>query len=320
MKKNLSLMSLIVSLLMGCLPDEDISSLKIKVLNLETLTQSQEVKIKQLEKNMSELEKRVDAEISQKFLQTQTKLLRDLEELRKEVVALQGKMDDLTFQQEGERKGQIKAIEDLRTRIETVEVKIKEVEKKVLEKSSNQTPTDKGSFDNATTSQLTTQGKSNETLSSERRKENTITQVQPSDKVKTQEETSKNEKKDGLKEEELYHKAHTLYSKGDLKGARSLWEEYLKRFPKGKWVGQTYFYIGETYFKEKDYESAILSYQKLIEMPGPNPLKPKAMLRQGDAFLNLKDKKAAQIIYKKIIQNFPGTPEAKEAEQKLKEL
>lgn len=60
--------------------------------------------------------------------------------------------------------------------------------------------------------------------------------------------------------------------------------------------------------------------KKLIELPGPNPLKAKAMLRQGDAFLALKDKKAAQILFKKVIQNYPGTEEAKEAQKKIKEL
>lgn len=315
MKKSLSLMAIIVGLLMGCMTNEEMTSLKIKLINLETVTQSQEEKIKQLEKNMAELEKRIDANISQKFMQAQSKLLVDLEELRKEVVALQGRVDELTFQQEGERNTQLKAIEDLRTRLEMMEVKIKEVEKKVLEKSSKETSTESSTTYNATTynatlPQPTTQGKSNETAPSEKGKGDT----------KTQEERTKNEKKEDLKEEELYHKAYSLFSKGDIKGARSLWEEYLKRFPKGKWVGQTYFYIGETYFKEKDYEAAILSYQKLIELPGPNPLKPKAMLRQADAFLNLKDKKAAEILYRKIKQIFPGTQEAKEAERKLKEL
>ncbi|MFN4132694.1 MAG: tetratricopeptide repeat protein [Caldimicrobium sp.] len=42
------------------------------------------------------------------------------------------------------------------------------------------------------------------------------------------------------------------------------------------------------------------------------------MLRQAEAFLALKDKKAAQVLYKKIIQTYPGSSEAKEAEKKLK--
>ncbi|MFN3567404.1 MAG: tetratricopeptide repeat protein [Caldimicrobium sp.] len=284
MKKSLSLMAIIVGLLMGCMTNEEMKSLKIKLINLETVTQSQEEKIKQLEKNMAELEKRIDANISQKFMQVQSKLLVDLEDLRKEVVALQGRVDELTFQQEGERKTQLKAIEDLRTRLETMEVKIKEMEDKIKEV------------------------------------ENKVLEKLSKESSTTHEEMTKNEKKDDLKEEELYHKAYSLFSKGDIKGARSLWEEYLKRFPKGKWVGQTFFYIGETYFKEKDYEAAILSYQKLIDLPEPNPLKPKAMLRQADAFLNLKDKKAAKILYRRIQQMFPGTPEAKEAANKLKEL
>ena len=54
-----------------------------------------------------------------------------------------------------------------------------------------------------------------------------------------------------LNEAELYEKAYSYYQKGDFKNARKLFEEYIERFPKGKWIGQAYFWIGESYFKEK---------------------------------------------------------------------
>ncbi|MFN3921947.1 MAG: tetratricopeptide repeat protein [Caldimicrobium sp.] len=305
MKKYFALLCLITPLLGGCVASSDeFNTFKIKLLNLETLTQQQEVQLSALEKRINEVEKRLDEvekkvsqEIAQKFLQSQSKILADIEETRKEVATLQGKIDEMTFQQEGERKSQIKTIEDLKARIEALELRIKELEKANTEKSSNQTSQEQ----TQTPSQM-----------------EKPTPLKEQETQKTENTTISSFSKETLSEEDLYQRAYSLYSKGDLKGARSLWELYLTRFPKGKWVGQTYFYIGETYFREKDYESAILSYQKLIEMPGPNPLKPKAMLRQADAFLALKDKRAAQVLYKKIIQTYPASPEAKEAEKKLK--
>ncbi|MCC6048532.1 MAG: tol-pal system protein YbgF, partial [Thermodesulfobacterium sp.] len=123
-----------------------------------------------------------------------------------------------------------------------------------------------------------------------------------------------------LKEEDLFQQAYLYFQKGDYRLARSYWEEYLKRYPKGRWVGQTYYWLGETYFKEKNYEEAIIYYQKLIDLPEPNPFKPKAMLKQAEAFLQLKDKKAAEVVLKKLVKTFPGTQEAKEGEKILKGL
>ena len=297
MKKHLLWIGFFSLLLGGCLASNDeINTLKIKLLNLETTTQNHETRISSLEKKLEDLERRVHEEFSQKFIQAQSKVLADIEETRKEIAVLQGKIDEITFQQEGEKKSQLKTLDDLKTRIEALDLKIKDLEAKMKEQEkllqerpSNQTAT------NATISPPATEKK-----------------PLPSEPQASAKEI--------LKEEDLYQKAYSLYAKGDLKGARSLWEEYLKQYPTGKWVGQSHFYIGDIHFKEKDYESAILEYQRVIELPGPNPLKPKAMLKQAEAFLALKDKKAAQILYKKIIQNYPGTPEAKEAERKLKAL
>ncbi|NAZ29737.1 MAG: tol-pal system protein YbgF, partial [Caldimicrobium sp.] len=135
-----------------------------------------------------------------------------------------------------------------------------------------------------------------------------------------QEKAKQQEVPKNLKEEDLFQQAYLYFQKGDYRLARSYWEEYLKRYPKGRWVGQTYYWLGETYFKEKNYEEAIIYYQKLIDLPEPNPFKPKAMLKQAEAFLQLKDKKAAEVVLKKLVKTFPGTQEAKEGEKILKGL
>ena len=120
-----------------------------------------------------------------------------------------------------------------------------------------------------------------------------------------------------LTEAELYEKAFNYYKQGEFTKALSAFKEYLQRFPNGKWIGQAYFWIGECYFHLKDYEEAILSYEKLIEMPEFHPLKPAALFRQALAFKKLGDNEAYQIILKKLIQTFPYSKEALKAKQLL---
>ncbi len=300
MKKFYLLISMLFAL-SGCIPamqDDEFSTLKIKVLNLETQAQVSEKRISEIEARMDNLEKRLTQEISQRFLDAQAKMLSDIEETKRDLSSLQARFEESQFQKEADSKVQRKNLEDLLTRLETLELKIKEIEKKQTEILSS----------NRTQPMPVSNQTQNATLESSPQK----TPPPQDNKTASQQKPAK--------EEDLYQQAYALYEKEDLKGARNLWNEYLKRFPKGKWVGQTHFYIGETYFKEKEFEQAILEYQKLIEMPGANPLKPKAMLRQAEAFIALKDKKAAEILYKKVIQLYPGTKEAKEAKEKLAKL
>lgn len=315
--KRLFLLLGILFLLSGCVAtmDEETSNLKIRLLNLETLVKAQDKKLSELEERMDNLEKRVNTEFSNKLLETQTKFLSDLQELRRDLTNLQGKVEEWEFQKGEERKLREKTLEDFNTRLSSLELRLKELEEKFGKITPNQTY-----------NQTSTQGQlppSNQTLSSKaeeitsKAENKSVNATEKASQEKVMKEMTAQEKP---REYELYQRAFSLYEKGDLKGARALWEEYVRLYSKGKWVPQAYFYIGETYFKEKDYESAILSYQKVVEFQGPNPLKPRAMLRQADCFLALKDKKAATILLKRITQLFPGTKEAEEAKKKLKAL
>jgi TolA-binding protein len=70
----------------------------------------------------------------------------------------------------------------------------------------------------------------------------------------------------------------------------------------------------------KQYEQAILSYQKVIkDYPNGNKV-PNAILRQAMAFTEINDKISAKLLLKKVINNYPDTPEAKSAESQLQKL
>ncbi len=286
--------------LTGCLATTDtdeLSTLKIKVLNLEAMVKEQEKSLTALDKRVTETEKRVTEEISGKFLEAQAKLLSEVNDLRKELSIIQSKLEEIQFQREAKEDLQRKTLEETNTRIASLELKIKELEEKL-----------KGSYSNQKA--MPQPFTSNQTISN---------QTSP-EKISESKEKPKEKTSEKPKEEDLYQRAFQLFEKGDLKGAKAAFEEYLKAYPKGKWVPQTHFYLGEILFKERDYETAILEYQKLIDTPGPNPLKPRALLRQAEAFFALKDKKAAEILLRKIIKNYPTTQEAKEAEKRLKTL
>jgi len=184
-------------------------------------------------------------------------------------------------------------LENLATQTQALELKIKELEKK-LETTPKELPKEPPSPSNATAT-----SPDNATI---------IAAIKHEEKPEEK----------PLSEAQFYEKAYSYYQKGDLKNAKKLFEEYIEKFPKGKWIGQAYFWIGEIYFKEQKYEEAILNYQKLIELPGWHPLKPSAMLKQAQAFKALGDTEAYKILLKKLINQYPHSKEAEVAKEIIK--
>jgi len=305
MKRYLILI-LLSSLLSACV--EDTSTLKVSLINLESRLNVLENRVAKLENDTQALESR----ITKAIVERQSLIVSDLEEVKKEQLRLQERLEDLSYKLEGKEREEKSRKEDLLTRVSALELRLKRIES--LVQPSNETAIQNDTTQNATSNQTVVQQ-----LEVQKEKQTNGLHAEKST-PKPQEKAKQQEVPKNLKEENLFQQAYLYFQKGDYRLARSYWEEYLKRYPKGRWVGQTYYWLGETYFKEKNYEEAIIYYQKLIDLPEPNPFKPKAMLKQAEAFLQLKDKKAAEIVLKKLVKTFPGTQEAKEGEKILKGL
>ncbi|RPJ71825.1 MAG: tol-pal system protein YbgF [Desulfobacteraceae bacterium] len=121
-------------------------------------------------------------------------------------------------------------------------------------------------------------------------------------------------------EAELYTKARQAFEKGDTATARKGFDEFLMNYPSSDNADNAQFWVGETFFQEKQYEKAILEYQKVIEKYPRGNKVPAALLKQGLAFLGLKDRVNSRLIFEEVVRKYPNTSEAKTAAEKLKEL
>lgn len=121
-------------------------------------------------------------------------------------------------------------------------------------------------------------------------------------------------------EAELYTKARQALEKGDTAAARKGFDEFLMNYPNSDNADNAQFWVGETFFQEKQFEKAILEYQKVIEKYPKGNKVPAALLKQGHAFLNLKDRVNSRLIFEEVVRKYPNAIEAKAAADKLKEL
>jgi tol-pal system protein YbgF len=118
----------------------------------------------------------------------------------------------------------------------------------------------------------------------------------------------------------LYNDSKAMFDNGDPKSSREGFLKLLKDYPKSKMADNAQFWIGETYFKEKWYQKAILEYQKVIENYPKGSKVAAAYLKQGIAFTELGEKGNARLIFNQLIKKFPGSGEAAIAKKKLEKV
>lgn len=105
---------------------------------------------------------------------------------------------------------------------------------------------------------------------------------------------------------------------GDTVKARELFTKFLDQNPRHKLAANAHYWIGETYYSEKNFEQAILEFQEVIKNFPEKEKVPAAMLKQGMAFKEIGDLKSASYIYKKLTEEYPKSEEAKIAKEKLR--
>ena len=121
-------------------------------------------------------------------------------------------------------------------------------------------------------------------------------------------------------EDEVYASAKQAFDRGNLEVAREGFQKIIKQYPKSEHADNAQFWIGETYYREKWYEKAILEYQKVIEKYPKSKKVSACLLKQGFAFLDLGEKENGRLFLNELIAKHPKSNEANTARQKLKVL
>jgi tol-pal system protein YbgF len=120
--------------------------------------------------------------------------------------------------------------------------------------------------------------------------------------------------------EEMYDHALGLIKGGETRKGREILAAFTAKYPDHKLMQNVHYWKGESFYAEKDYESAILSFQDVVDKYPGGDKAPDAMLKQGLSFLALKDKKNARILFELLQSKHPKSSAAATARQKLAEL
>ncbi|PLX42698.1 MAG: tol-pal system protein YbgF [Deltaproteobacteria bacterium] len=118
----------------------------------------------------------------------------------------------------------------------------------------------------------------------------------------------------------LYDKGYSLYQQNKYEEARKAFDAYISAYPKTSLADNAYFWIGESFYNESQYEKAIIFYDKIVREYADGDKVPSALLKQAFAFDALGDELDAKILLRKVIKEHPKSEQASVARRKLEVL
>ena len=94
---------------------------------------------------------------------------------------------------------------------------------------------------------------------------------------------------------------------------------FARKYPNSDMADDAQYWIGESYFNQKDYNRAILEFNDVLKYRRGDKV-PAALLRQAQAFLEIGDRTDARLILQKLVNDHPNSEQAKEARDRLQAL
>jgi tol-pal system protein YbgF len=118
----------------------------------------------------------------------------------------------------------------------------------------------------------------------------------------------------------LYRNALRDYNSGNYTLARQEFSSYLKNFPENDLTSNAQFYLGEIYYAQNDFKSAIAAYDKVLANYPKSFKQGASLLKKGMAELELGLKVSGTRDLREVVHRFPESDEARRAEEQLHQI
>ena len=119
--------------------------------------------------------------------------------------------------------------------------------------------------------------------------------------------------------EELFDRGMESFRAGELGQAVLDFEEFADKYPAHPLAPSVQFWIGEAYFRSRDFEQATSKYQKAIDLAATGERTPDALLRLGLALRSLRREDRAREVWARLLREFPDSDAALRARAVLRQ-
>jgi len=124
----------------------------------------------------------------------------------------------------------------------------------------------------------------------------------------------------GISPTSAFNLAYNDYLNGRYDLAVTGFQRFLKDFPSTSLAPNAYYWMGESYFSQKDYPHANQAFQKVVNDHPRSEKVPPALFKMGVVTAEAGDLPKARGYLRRVIEEYPTSDEAKLAKNKLAEI
>ena len=119
--------------------------------------------------------------------------------------------------------------------------------------------------------------------------------------------------------EELFDRGMESFRAGELGQAVLDFEEFADKYPGHPLAPSAQFWIGEAYFRSRDFQQAAEKYQRSVDLAPTGDRTPDALLRLGLALRSLHREDRARDVWARLLRDFPDSEAATRARAVLRQ-
>lgn len=118
----------------------------------------------------------------------------------------------------------------------------------------------------------------------------------------------------------MYDAALAKYWAGDFDGARTAFDQFVKKYPKSELVPNALYWVGETYYSQKAFAQSILAFKEVTGRFPKDSKAAAALLKIGMSYDKVGDPDNAIFYLRALVEDFPKSDPAKLARKELARL
>lgn len=118
-------------------------------------------------------------------------------------------------------------------------------------------------------------------------------------------------------EQSFYNAAYDLMQEKQYDQAITAFNQYLKKYPNGRYAPNAYYWVGETQLLTKDLDSARVAFQNIVTQFPTHQKAADALLKLGYVYDAAGDKDKALKTLNDVTKKYPGSSIARIAEQRI---
>lgn len=119
-------------------------------------------------------------------------------------------------------------------------------------------------------------------------------------------------------EASAFRSAYKVFLNGKYDRASVEFQRFVTNYPSTTLTPQAYYYLGESFYVQKQYDPAKQALEELISRYPSSKYRSHALYKLGQIMLEIDQRSKAQELWNSIIQDYPDTPESTQAKEQLK--